>query len=166
MAMIKDALSSLPARPALFIAPLLVVVVLSLYYRDQYIKCDDIRQSRAALNSMLGSIGSPGEFRLSDFTEFTWNRVRIAARIEPGTISEQCPFGWNWDSGERESLLASGRLSVMVFGHQGKVVRYLELRDDEVSFRGVDGELTPQSAVFDVSRPGGSDGGVTLSLQK
>ena len=50
MAMIKDALSAVPARPALFIAPLLVVLVLSLYYRDQYNKCVDIKQTRAALN--------------------------------------------------------------------------------------------------------------------
>ena len=166
MAFIRDALSSLPARPALFIAPLLVVVVLSLYYRDQYVKCDEIRQSRSALNTQLRSIGSAGLFRLAEFTGFDWNRVRIAARMQPGTISDQCPFDWNWDSGEREALLASGHLTVLVFGRQGRVVSYLELRDDDVSFRGVDGELTPESAVFEVSRPHGSDGGVTLTVKK
>ena len=102
MALIKDALSSLPARPALFIAPLLVVLVLSLYYRDQYHRCEQIRQSRSAFNETLRSIGSGEQFRLADFTDFAWNRVRIAARVKPGTISEQCPFDWNWDSGERE----------------------------------------------------------------
>ena len=166
MALIKDALSSLPARPALFIAPLLVVLVLSLYYRDQYNRCEQIRQSRSALNQTLRSIDSGEQFRLADFTDFAWNRVRIAARIEPGTISEQCPLDWNWESGERESLLASGRLTVIVFGHQGKVVRYLELRDDEVNFRSLDGELTPETAVFVLSRPRGLDGGVTLTVQK
>jgi len=166
MAMIKDALSSLPARPALFIAPLLVVVVLSLYYRDQYSKCEDIRQSRSALNAMLRSIDSGERFRLADFTEFAWNRVKIAPRIKPGTISDQCPFDWDWDSGERESLLASGDLTAIVFGHQGKVVKYLELRDDEISFRGVEAELTPESAVFELSRQDGRDGGVTLTLKR
>jgi len=166
MALIRDALSSLPAKPALFIAPLLVIVVLSLYYRDQYIKCDEIRQSRTALNTLLHSIGSQQLFRLADFTDFSWNRVRIAARMKPGTISEQCPFNWNWESGQRDSLLASGRLTALVFGREGRVVGYLELRDDEVSFRGVDGELTPQTAVFEVSRTDGRDGGVTLTLKK
>ena len=95
MALIKDALSSLPAKPALFIAPLLVVLVLTLYYRDQYGKCVEIRQARAELNEMLQSIEASGRFRLTDFTGFAWNRVRIVSGVKPGTISDQCPFDWN-----------------------------------------------------------------------
>ena len=63
MAVIKEALSSLPAKPALFIAPVLVVLVLSLYYRDQYNKCVDIRQTRAELSQHLLSLGAPARFR-------------------------------------------------------------------------------------------------------
>lgn len=166
MALIKDALSSLPAKPALFIAPLLVVLVLSLYYRDRYVKCDQIRQARDQLNEVLRAIDSRGRFRLADFADFAWNRARIVARVKPGTVSELCPLDWNWSGGEREALLASGRLTAIVFGHQGKVVRYLELRGDEVTFRGADGDLTPESAVFEVSREHGRDGGVTLTLKK
>jgi len=166
MAFIKDALSSLPAKPALIIAPLLVVLVLTFYYRDQYGKCTAIRQERAALNEQLRSIASPGQFRLADFADFAWNKARIVARVESGTISDQCPFGWNWSGGERESLLASGRLAAIIFGSQGKVVRYLELRGDEVSFRGADGNLTPQTAIFDLTRENGPEGGVTLTLKK
>jgi hypothetical protein len=166
MAFIKDALSSLPAKPALFIAPLLVVLVLTLYYRDQYEKCVAIRQSRADLNEMLRTIDSPGQFRLADFADFAWNRVRIVSRVEPGTISDQCPLDWNWRGDERESLLGSGRLTAVIFGYQGKVVRYLELRADEVVFRDADGELTPATAIFELRRENGRDGGVTLTLKK
>lgn len=166
MAMIKDALSSLPAKPALLIAPLLIVLVLTLYYRDQYDKCAGIRQSRIELNELLRSADSPGQFRLVDFTDFAWNKVRIVASVNSDTISDQCPFDWNWSDGERESLLASGRLTAMVFGQQGKVVKYLELRGDEVAFRDADGDLTPATAVFDLSREYGSGGGVTLTLKK
>jgi len=166
MAMIKDALSSLPAKPALLIAPLLIVLVLTLYYRDQYDKCAGIRQSRIELNELLRSADAPGQFRLTDFTDFAWNKVRIVASVNPDTISDQCPFDWNWSGGERESLLASGRLTAMVFGQQGKVVKYLELRSDEVAFRDAEGDLTPTTAVFDLSRKNGSGGGVTLTLKK
>lgn len=165
MALIKDALSSLPAKPALFIAPLLVVVVLSLYYRDQYGKCTEIRQARDELNQTLRSIGSRGQFRLADFTDFAWNRVRIVAPVKPGTISDSCPLDWNWSGDERDVLLVSGRLVAMIFGHQGKVVRYLELRGDEVFFRLADDELTPASAVFEVSRESGPGGGAILTLK-
>jgi len=165
MALIKDALSSLPAKPALVIAPLLVVVVLTLYYRDQYNRCADIRQSRDELNVLLRSIESPGPFRLTDFTDFAWNKVRIVASVEPGTIRNECPFDWNWSDSERKNLIDDGLLAAVIFGQGGKVVRYLELRGDEVSFRGAGSELTPDSAVFHVSRDTGSDGGVTLTLK-
>jgi len=166
MAMIKDALSAVPAKPALIIAPLLAVLVLSLYYRDQYHKCVDIRQARAALNAILLAPDSPALFRLADFTDFAWTKVRIVASVVPDTISETCPLDWNWADGERERLLASGRLTAMMFGQQGQIVRYLELRGDEVEFRQVEGNLTPESAVFNLARKSGNAGGVTLTLKK
>lgn len=165
MALIRDALSSLPAKPALFIAPLLIVLVLSLYYHDRYIQCVGIRQARAELNQRLSALGSGEPFRLADFTAFAWDRVRVVASVKPGTIDQQCPFGWNWPTGERDSLIAAGKLTALIFGRQGKIAGYLELRNDEVSFRGADGELTPQSAVFDITRPQGRGDGVTLTLQ-
>lgn len=166
MAMIKDALSAVPARPALFIAPLLVVLVLSLYYRDQYNKCVDIKQTRAALNEQLLALGSPAQFRLADFTDFAWNKVRIVASVTEDTISDSCPLDWNWDSGERDALIASGRLAAMMFGQQGQIVRYLELRGDQVEFRGAEDSLSPNAAVFEVLRKSGDSGGVTLTLKQ
>ncbi len=164
MAMIKDALSALPAKPALFIAPLLVVVVLSLYYRDQYNRCVDIKHVRAELNRQLLSAQTGSMFRLADFTNFAWNKVRIVARIEPGTISESCPLDWNWPDGERESLLAAGLVTAVIFGKEGRVVGYLELRADEVEFRGAEGNLTPDTAIFRVDAAPATDGPVVLDL--
>lgn len=166
MAMIKDALSALPAKPALFIAPVLVVLVLTLYYRDQYNKCVDIRQTRAELSQHLLSLGAPARFRLADFTDFAWNKVRIVAAVKPGTISDTCPLEWNWTDSERDSLIASGKLTAMIFGQQGQVVRYLELRGDEVEFLETEEQLTPETAVFSLRRKSGDAGGVTLTLQK
>jgi len=165
MAVIKDALSSLPSKPALFIAPLLVVLVLSLYYRDQYNKCVDIKEARAALNEHLLELGSPAQFRLTDFTDFDWTKVRIVASVAPDTVSDTCPLDWNWSSGERDSLIASGDLAVMIFGQKGRIVKYLELRGDEVEFRGAEGNhnLSPEAAVFSVARKSG--GGVRLTLK-
>lgn len=166
MAMIKEALSTLPAKPALFIAPVLVVLVLSLYYRDQYNKCVDIRQTRAELSRHLLSLGTSARFRLADFTDFAWNKVRIVAGVKPGTISDTCPLDWNWPDGERDALIASGKLTAMIFGQEGQVIRYLELRTDEVEFLQAEDQLTPETAVFDLRRKLGDAGGVTLTLQK
>ena len=87
-------------------------------------------------------------------------------RVEPGTISNECPFEWNWARGQRDSLLNDGLLTAIIFGHAGKVVGYLELRRDEVEFSGADGDLTPETAVFSVERPDGDEGAVRLSRQQ
>jgi len=73
---------------------------------------------------------------------------------------------WNWESGERDSLIASGRLAAMIFGQQGQIVRYLELRGDQLEFRGAEGNLSPEAAEFRVERKSGGTSGVTLTLQK
>ncbi len=166
MAMIKDALSTVPSKPALYIAPILVVLVLSLYYRDQYNQCTGIKRERAALNEFLQSIDASQPFRLADFTPFDWNKVRIVAPVKPGTIADECPFDWNWASDERDSLLADGLLTSIVFGQKGQVVSYLELRGDQVEFRDAEGHLTPEAAVFDLRRKSGDPGGVILTLIK
>lgn len=162
MAMIKDALSAVPSKPALVIAPLLVVLVLFLYYRDQYNQCVDMKETQAALHEELLALDSPARFRLADFTGFEWTRVRIVANVTPDTISETCPLDWNWESGERDALIASGQLAAMMFGKQGRIVKYLELRASEVEFRGAEGSLSPRAAVFSVERKSGT--GVVLTL--
>jgi len=61
--------------------------------------------------------------------------------------------------------MSSGRLAAMMFGQKGQVVRYLELRGDQVEFRGTENSLSPNEAVFEVLRKSGADGGVTLTLK-
>ncbi|MDH5353281.1 MAG: hypothetical protein OEY09_02455 [Gammaproteobacteria bacterium] len=162
---VKDALSVLPARPVLYIVPLIVVIVLSFYYWEQYSKCSNIKSFRTSLSETLRSRDDNDKFRLVDFTDFIWDKVRIVASVKPGERNVECPFGWNWASGERESLMTSGLLSVLMFGHGESIVGYIELRSDEVAFRDVDYSLTPQNAVFTV-RPNLESGGAILTLKK
>ena len=162
--MFKDALSAIPSRPVVYIAPVIVVLVLVFYYRDLYIKCSDIRQHRVALNEVLPSHDRSVRFRLAEFTKFRWDKVRIVARLEPHTKTVECPFGWNWPSGERKTLAASGLLSALMFAQQGTIVKYLEVRNDEVAFRGTDSSLTPQTAVFSIGSNSDDGSAVTLTL--
>lgn len=163
---VRDALSSLPSKPVLFIGPVIIVLVLSFYYRDQYEKCLDIRQSRQSITEKIRSLKPGSTFRFTEVTDFSWNKVRIVAQVEPGTISATCPLDWNWSSGERESLLNDGLLAAVIFGQQGKVVKYLELRADELKFVGASATLSPESAVFDVGKSNLPSGPVTLTLRQ
>lgn len=163
--MIKAALSVLPARPVLYIVPLIVAAVLSFYYWEQYNKCSSIKQFRTSLTETLHSKDLSEKFRLVGFTDFIWDKVRIAVNIKPGERNAECPFGWNWAEAERESLMASGLLTVLMFGHGESIVGYAELRSDEVEFRGVASSLTPQTAVFTLGINSDS-GAVSLTLSR
>ncbi len=162
--MIKDALSVLPSRPILYIVPTIIVVVLSFYYWEQYTKCSNIKLFRTSLTETLHSKDLSDKFRLVEFTDFIWDKVRIAVNIKPGERNAECPFGWNWAGEERESLMDSGLLTVLMFGHGESIVGYAELRSDEVEFRGVASSLTPQTAVFTLGKKSaGSAISLTLS---
>ena len=161
--MIKNVLSVVPTRPIRYIVPLIVVLVLSFYYWDQYSRCMNNQQLRTSLNELLHSKDSGSQFRLGEITHFAWDRVRIVTGFKPENMSGECPFGWNWPDGERDSLIAAGLLTVLIFVNKGAIVEYLELRDDEVAFHGADSSLAPQAAVFSVDT---NSAGVTLTLDR
>lgn len=163
--MIRDALSVIPTRPVLYIAPVIVVLVMSIYYWDIYTKCTNNKQFRTSLNGLLHSVDGSAQFRLMDSTDFMWDRVRIMENFEPGRRKIECPFDWNWPSGERESLITSGLLTVLIFAQEGRIVEYFELRSDEVAFRGADFGLKSKNAVFSVRKNFDDRGGVTLTLK-
>jgi hypothetical protein len=162
--MIRDALSVLPTRPIVYIVPLIMVLVISFYYRDMYTKCTNIKQFRTSLNELLHSADAPAQFRLMDLTDFMWDRVRVVTNFKFERRNLECPFGWNWSSGERESLVASGLLTALIFTQQGTMVEYLELRSDEVAFRGAGSSLTPETAVFGIKTKSVNSSSVTLTL--
>ena len=164
--MIRRALSVLPTRPIVYIVPLIVVVVMSFYYQDIYTKCVDNKRFRTSLNELLFSKDAPAHFQLMDFTDFRWDRVRIVTNFQPEKRNTECPFGWNWPDGERESLIASGLLTVLIFAQEGMIVKYHELRSDELAFRGMDSSLTPVAAVFGIGKNPDNSTGVTLTLNK
>ena len=99
-----------------------------------------------------------------DVTDFGWDKVRVVTNFKPERRNVECPLDWNWSSGERDSLIASGLLSVLIFAQEGTIIEYHEVRSDEVSFLGADSSLTPQSAVFNIGTNSINSRGVTLTL--
>ena len=162
--MIKNALSVMPTRPIVYIVPLMVIVVMSFYYGEIYSKCTDNREFRASLNGLLATTDTTAGFRLADATNFAWDRVRIVTDFKPEASGDTCPFDWNWPRGERDSLIDSGLLTVLIFVHRAAIVNYLELRHDEVAFQSLDSSLSPQSAVFSIRSNQDKDGAFALTL--
>ena len=162
--MIRRALSVLPTRPIVYLAPLIVIAVLSFYYADLYSRCTAARDFRASLNEALRSNGATSTFRLADATGFDWDRVRIVTGFRPERSGNDCPFGWNWADGEREPLIASGRLTALLFVHKGALVNFLEVRADEVAFADIESSLSAEEAAFSVDS--NADGGYSLALRR
>ncbi len=149
--MIRSVLAVLPTRPVMYIVPVLVIAVMSLYYWDLHDKCSGNKQFRTAFNQYLHAANQPAQIRLEDFTDFGWDKVRIVVDYKPERRNIECPFGWNWNTEERESLIAKNLLSVLIFAYEGVIVGYYELRSDHVAFNVINESLTPEAAVFDLS---------------
>lgn len=145
------------------IAPVIVIGVLAFYYWDLHARCSEIKNARGAFAEFLQSVDLPGKIRLADYTNFDWDQVRIVSAFSPRQQTVECPFDWNWSSGTREALIADGMLGIMVFMNQGRIVKYVELRADEIAFDAADKDLEPASANFLVS-PNASGTGLALSL--
>ena len=162
--MIKEALSVLPARPIVYIVPLIVIMVMSFYYTDVYSRCSAGKEFRVSLNNTLNARANGSLLRLEDVTGFAWDRVRIVTGFDPERNDGACPFGWNWADGEREALIASGSLTALIFVHRAAIVEYLEVNAGEVAFRGAETSISPRAAVFSIGPNPESGSGVSLTL--
>ncbi len=161
MGRIRDALAVLPTKPVVVVAPLIIVLVLTFYYRDRHSKCTEMKQFRSALYESLATATAGSRLRLADYTDFDWDRVRIVTGFVPRERGSVCPFGWNWPDGERAALIEAGALTALIFGLGNQIAAYRELDDGDVAIRGVTSLLSPQTAIFKLTRD--PEGGVILT---
>lgn len=150
--MIKKALRSLPAWPALVVAPLLILGGLAFYYYDTWQTCTGHAELRLRLHQAVTDAGAgSGQLRLADATGFHWARVAIFPNHQPGPgQNSDCPFGWDWAAEEREKLAADGLLTLLVFTKDKELLDTIELRGDEVAFQDLRNPYTRDSAVFEI----------------
>ena len=158
---IRRALSALPTKPVLVVAPLIIVAVLAFYYRDRHASCTEMKQFRATLGASLDALASRERVRLADLTDFPWDRVRIVTGFVPRDRGPACPFAWNWADGERAQLIEAGALTALIFARGEQIAAYREIDGSEIAIRGVSSLLTPQTAIFELTRA--PEGGVILT---
>ncbi len=151
--MIHRALNSISARPVLYIAPLIVVLVMVFYYSSLRSECVGRASQRQAFLQFVTQAADSGTLlKLSDITDFSWQQVKGFVKFRPQHRTGSCPFGWDWSSERRQELIASGLLSVLIFFNEGSVSKYIEFRGDRIRMDDFDKALTPDSAVFAAER--------------
>ena len=152
--MIRRAISSIPARPAIIIAPLLALLALGAWLLDLRAECTDQLEQRNRLMAAIEQAARSGQpLELARVTGFDWEQARAFENFRPEHERRSCPFGWDWPQTTRAELIESGLLSIMLFFNQEKIAGYIELRGDRVSMTGIDQVLTPDIARFSVTEP-------------
>ncbi len=91
---------------------------------------------------------------LADITRFPWQQVKGFTSFKPRHQKRKCPFSWDWPGEDRQSIIDSGLLSVLIFVNEGAIADYVEFRNDRISIEDFEKGLTPETARFEVSRSG------------
>ncbi len=157
--MIRRALNSVPARPAVVVGAVLLVAALGYHYGSSYSRCTHHADSRQRLKAAIEAAASrtTGSVRLADITDFRWDKVTIVAGYRPDGRTPDCPFGWDWSTETRAALAGKGLLTLLVFSRRGAVADYIEYRSDWAAFEGLKNPYTPATAVFVVERRSPTD---------
>lgn len=152
MVNIKGALSSLPSKPALFIAPGIICVVLGLHYSQVYNTCQKQTRLRAQLMDKIGAAAGRSQFRLDQAIPFNWNIVRITQGYKPEKHAINCPFGWGWAEEKRRELADASQITILGF-FMGNLFRgFVELDGGKIHFVGTEKPIGIGNAVFDVDK--------------
>lgn len=151
--MIHRALNSIPARPVLVIAPLLVATVLVVYYWNLHRECVGQAALRDSFVQGIARAADSGEIlRLTDVAVFPWEHVKGFVNFKPQHKKRSCPFGWDWSDAERQNIIDSDLLSVLIFFNEGEIANLIEFRKDRLAIEEFESGLTPGTARFSVKR--------------
>ncbi len=150
--MLNRMLDGMPTRPVVYIVPLVVTLVLLFYFNDLKQRCLYQGGLRADLELAVQNNDPGSIFKLAEMTPFSWEKVKIFSKFKPERKAKSCPFGWDWSPEERESIISSGLLTVLIFANKGKLSNYIELRSDQMNFDVLEESLLPESALFVIKR--------------
>ena len=150
---IHRALNSLPTKPVVFLAPLLIVLVLAAYYWNVKSDCQaaaELRDRFVRLVADAGDANSP--LRLDEVYPINWEFAKIFQNFQPKHRKRSCPLGWDWSDEIRQKLIDSEMLSVILFFNKGVISHILEFNNEMISVDEIGGRVTREHAVFNVEK--------------
>jgi len=163
--MLHRALNSIPARPVLYLVPVVVSLVLAFYYWSLKNECTGrVAQREFFSQKVQEAADSTGILKFSDFTEFPWQQVKGFAGLKPQRKTRNCPLNWDWSSEQRQEIIDAGLLSVIIFFEGRQVSNYVEFRNDRIEIDDFGKNLTPETAKFSVQRTGSGLDSFKLTL--
>ncbi len=161
--MIGRMLHGIPTKPVLVIAPLVIVVILAIYYYEKYSDCTRSTSLREQLYTELRqNIGRT--LSLADILPIEWDQAAILKDYQPAANSKlpDCPFDWGWNQSHRQTLAGQNQLNIIVFFRDEQFIDYVEFRRDVVDFGNVNNPYSAETARFEVNAPASDNGPILL----
>lgn len=160
---IQEALRSLPTKPGVVIAIMIIVLVCGWYGYSSYTVCvhraDLLRSMTSAIQASAADSGN--ERRLLDLSkvaDFAWDEVRIVQNYRPTTNSFDCPFGWHWSEETRRDLAARGHLTVLAFFQGETFIDFMDYSGEVARFEVGEEKIARREALFNVVPPADGEG--------
>ena len=161
--MIHNALRSIPSRPVKYLAPALILIVLTVYYLDLKSQCSkSFAQRQNLIHSIQLAKQNDQVFKLSSITDFEWDFVKGFIGFKPKHPKKTCPFGWDWSKQVRQTMIEQNKLSVFIFFKDRNIVNIQEFSSDDLNMENLDQKQTPESAIFNILQ--GDDQNLRLEL--
>ena len=151
--MLKRLFAGLPTKPIYYLALAVFPLAVLYHYGTIYSDCTGHAGLRAAFLSALrapAESGAPARLHLAGLTDFDWDAATIVVNYQPTGGTTDCPFGWDWSEEQRDDLIRSELLTIIVFKNRGEIVNYLEYNRYRAEFIEVDNPYTPETAVFEI----------------
>lgn len=162
--MIHRALNSIPARPVMFIAPTVVLLVLGIYYWNRHVECTSLAQQRAEFIQQIElDAEKSGTIDLASLYASSWQHVKVFNSFKPRQQKAGCPLNWDWPGEDRRTIIDAGLLSVLIFFNEGAVSNYIEFRGDQIVIDEFEDGLSRESAKFTVKKHPGKPSAFRLT---
>ena len=150
---IHRALNSIPSKPVIFLAPLLVVLVLGTYYWNVKSDCQAQAELRDKFIDSVTDAGESGQLlHLDVLYSNDWEFAKTFQNFQPKHRKRSCPLGWDWSDDLRQELIDSKMMSVIIFFNEGVISHILEFNNARISVDEIDGRVTRELAVFRVDK--------------
>lgn len=153
---IQAALRSLPTKPGVIIAVVIILVVGGWQGYSLRTAClqraDLMLNLTSAIETEVVKVGDEKarHLNLADVVPFAWDEVKIVQNYRPTTASLDCPFGWHWTEQDRDKLAADGLLTVLAFFDKGAFVDFMDFSGGLASFEVDDSKIAKERALFSV----------------
>lgn len=145
---IRDALSSVPAKPIIASALVFTVIAASWHGFNVRRTCIHRATLTQQLQNWANSVPTNHSVRLDKAMDSGWDEMRIFPQATKPSASQNCPFGWHWNNDTRQEMVNRGHLGLMGFFKNNRLIEIIDFDNQKVRFEIGETPLPHANAFF------------------